>query len=57
MPLLPELALLLTTSGSTGGAKLVRLSEQNLIANAESIVAYLDMAPDHLALTAPTACR
>ena len=50
--LLPELALLLTTSGSTGGAKLVRLSEQNLIANAESIVAYLQMAPDHLALTA-----
>ena len=52
LPLLPELALLLTTSGSTGGAKLVRLSEQNLIANAESIVAYLQMAPDHLALTA-----
>jgi len=52
MSLLPELALLLTTSGSTGGAKLVRLSEQNLIANAESIVAYLEMAPDHLALTA-----
>ena len=52
VPLLPELALLLTTSGSTGGAKLVRLSEQNLIANAESIVAYLEMAPDHLALTA-----
>lgn len=52
LPLLPELALLLTTSGSTGGAKLVRLSEQNLIANAESIVTYLEMAADHLALTA-----
>ena len=52
LSLLPELALLLTTSDSTEEAKLVRLSEQNLIANAESIVTYLQMAPDHLALTA-----
>lgn len=36
-----DLALLLTTSGSTGSPKLVRLSKKNLISNAKSIVAYL----------------
>ncbi len=42
----PELQLLLATSGSTGNAKLVRLSEANLNANAESIVAYLGIGRD-----------
>lgn len=37
----PELALCLTTSGSTGSPKLVRLSEKNLLTNAESIAEYL----------------
>ena len=37
----PELALLLTTSGSTGSPKLVRLTGKNLDANARSIVEYL----------------
>lgn len=37
----PELALLLTTSGSTGSRKLVRLSYTNLHSNAESIAQYL----------------
>ncbi|WP_405890295.1 AMP-binding protein [Streptomyces sp. NBC_00133] len=37
----PDLALLLSTSGSTGSPKLVRLSHENLQANAESIAAYL----------------
>ena len=37
----PELALLLTTSGSTGSPKLVRLTEKNLKSNAESIAEYL----------------
>lgn len=36
-----KLGLLLTTSGSTGSPKLVRLSLDNLISNAESIVKYL----------------
>ena len=36
-PLHDDLALLLTTSGSTGSAKLVRLSKDNLQSNAESI--------------------
>lgn len=37
----PELALCLTTSGSTGSPKFVRLSEKNVLANAESIAEYL----------------
>ena len=36
-----KLALLLTTSGSTGSPKLVRLSYENIISNAKSIAEYL----------------
>ena len=39
----PELALCLTTSGSTGSPKFVRLSEINVQANAESIAEYLEI--------------
>jgi Acyl-CoA synthetases (AMP-forming)/AMP-acid ligases II len=39
----PELALLLSSSGSTGSAKTIRLSAKNLNANAESIVEYLNI--------------
>ena len=39
----PELALCLTTSGSTGSPKFVRLSAKNVIANAESIAEYLEI--------------
>jgi Acyl-CoA synthetases (AMP-forming)/AMP-acid ligases II len=39
----PDLLLCLTTSGSTGSPKLVRLSERNLESNAESIAEYLDI--------------
>jgi Acyl-CoA synthetases (AMP-forming)/AMP-acid ligases II len=38
-----DLALLLTTSGSTGSPKLVRLSYRNIQSNAESIAAYLEL--------------
>lgn len=38
-----NLALLLTTSGSTGSPKLVRLSHQNISSNAESIAEYLEI--------------
>ena len=38
-----ELALLLTTSGSTGSPKLVRQSYKNIIANTKSIVEYLKL--------------
>lgn len=41
----PDLALLLSTSGSTGSPKLVRLSARNLQANAESIARYLAIEP------------
>jgi acyl-CoA synthetase (AMP-forming)/AMP-acid ligase II len=50
----PELAMLLSTSGSTGSPKLVRLSRTNLIANAESIASYLDIRDtDRAATTLP----
>lgn len=39
----PELALLLTTSGSTGSPKLVRQSYKNIQVNAESIATYLEL--------------
>lgn len=39
----PELALCLTTSGTTGSPKFVRLSDKNVIANAESIAEYLEI--------------
>ena len=42
-PLHEDLALLLTTSGSTGSPKLVRQSYRNLRANTESIVEYLEL--------------
>jgi len=41
----PQLALLLTTSGSTGSPKLVRLTRNNVFANARSIVSYLGVQP------------
>ena len=47
----PDLALLLSTSGSTGSPKLVRLSEENLRANAQSIATYLRLTPDDRAIT------
>ncbi len=41
--LYPQLALLLTTSGSTGSPKLVRQSYKNIQANVDSIVTYLEL--------------
>lgn len=38
-----QLALLLTTSGSTGSPKLVRQSYENILANTTSIVQYLEL--------------
>lgn len=42
-PLYDELALLLTTSGSTGSPKFVRQSYKNIRANTDSIVEYLKL--------------
>lgn len=47
----PSLALLLTTSGSTGSPKLVRLSYDNLLCNAESIAEYLGITQDERPIT------
>jgi len=41
-----ELAVMLPTSGSTGGNKMVRLSYKNLQSNADDICSYLNMSPD-----------
>lgn len=46
-----DLALCLTTSGSTGSPKLVRLSEKNLQINAESIAEYLHIDAKERPLT------
>ena len=46
----PDLALLLSTSGTTGSPKLVRLSRRNLASNAEAIVDYLGITADDRAL-------
>ena len=45
-PVHPELALLLSTSGSTGSPKLVRLSARNVVSNADAISIALGI--DHL---------
>ena len=47
----PELALLLSTSGSTGAAKLVRLSGANLLSNAAAIADYLGLTAADRAIT------
>lgn len=46
-----ELALLLTTSGSTGSPKLVRLSYDNVFTNAQSIVSYLEIGENDRPIT------
>lgn len=43
MPLPDRLALLLSTSGSTGSPKLVRLTLTNILENAKSIIRYLNI--------------
>lgn len=46
-----DLALLLSTSGSTGSPKFVRLSHHNVRHNAEAIAQYLDIGPDDRPIT------
>ena len=47
----PDLALLMTTSGSTGSPKFVRLSYENIRANTESIIEYLGIDEHERAIT------
>ncbi len=47
----PDTALLLSTSGTTGSPKLVRLSYENIQANAVSIAEYLGITPDENSIT------
>ena len=46
-----ELSLLLSTSGSTGSPKLVRLSKKSINANAKSIAQYLKINPNSRGVT------
>jgi long-chain acyl-CoA synthetase len=47
----PELSILLSTSGTTGSPKLVRLSYNNLLSNASSISEYLSLNKNHRAIS------
>src|SRR5271166_3732960 len=47
----PDLALLMSTSGSTGSPKLVRLTLKNLAANADSIARYLQLTSEERPIT------
>lgn len=46
-----ELALLMTTSGSTGSPKFVRLTYKNILSNTESIIEYLKINEQDCAIT------
>lgn len=50
-PLHKDLAMLLTTSGSTGSSKFVRISYENIEANASSIADYLSIAENERPIT------
>jgi len=49
--ILGELALLLSTSGSTGSKKFVRLSYASIYANTDSIIEYLNLTDSDVAIT------
>ena len=50
-PLHDDLAILLATSGSTGSPKFVRISYDNMVANAESIAGYLSIGENERPVT------
>jgi|GEM_PF-118937 len=51
IPLHPDLAVLLSTSGSTGSPKFVKLSGRNIHANAMAIAEYLELDATERAIT------
>ena len=50
-PVHDSLALLMSTSGSTGSPKFVRLSHANLLGNAQAIAQYLELTADEVPIT------
>ena len=46
-----NLAILLTTSGSTGSSKFVKLSYTNILDNTKNIIKYLDIKKNHRTIT------
>jgi acyl-CoA synthetase (AMP-forming)/AMP-acid ligase II len=50
-PMHPDLAILLSTSGTTGSPKLVRLSQRNIASNTTAICAYLGIQARDRAMT------
>ena len=50
-PIHPDLAVLLSTSGSTGSPKMVRLTHTNIESNAASIASYLNITPSEVPIT------
>ena len=52
----PDLAVLLSTSGTTGSSKMVRLSYCNLMENAHSIINYLNITEKERAITVLPMC-
>jgi acyl-CoA synthetase (AMP-forming)/AMP-acid ligase II len=51
-----ELAVMLSTSGTTGAPKLVKLSYDNIASNADAIAEYLRLTPDDCAITTLDFC-
>lgn len=47
----PDLSILLSTSGSTGSPKFVRISKHNLLENAKAIARYLDITSSERPIT------
>ena len=47
----PDLSLMLSTSGTTGSPKMVKLTKKNLYANCRSIIEYLGIDQTHRAIT------
>ncbi len=47
----PDLAVLLTTSGTTGSPRFVRLSSDNIVCNARQIAQALSLSPDDRSVT------
>lgn len=46
----PDLQLLLSTSGTTGSPKMIRLSRKNILSNADSIIKYLEIGSNERAI-------